>query len=141
MDEYDNNLPAVVVSIIVLVFFFTILLFMIYDRLVERRQALVLQKALQSTAIVSSLFPKNVRERIMNSVGNGGKDQAGSGLESMSIQEKLRQSKIGQEASSYFGEQAEMYNTRDAIADLFPNCTVLFAVSTKFGILIECKMP
>jgi hypothetical protein len=36
-----------------------------YDRLVERRQEIVVEQAVQSTAVVASLFPKNVRDRLM----------------------------------------------------------------------------
>ena len=39
---------------------------MLYDRIVERRQALVLKTAVKSAAIVSSLFPENVRDRLMD---------------------------------------------------------------------------
>ena len=47
----------------------TLLLFQMhfqwYDRLVEYRQKIVLKKAIQSTKIVSSLFPKNVRDKLL----------------------------------------------------------------------------
>lgn len=55
--EYYVTNQAIVISLsIAAVFVFTILMFIVYDRLVERRQRIVLAKATQSTAIVSSLF-------------------------------------------------------------------------------------
>jgi hypothetical protein len=42
----------------VLIFVFTSLVFLLYDRLVERRQQKVMSTAMQSSAIVSSLFPR-----------------------------------------------------------------------------------
>ena len=57
--------PIVITFSVAMVFLFTIFMFLIYDWLVERRQKLVLAKATQSTAIVSSLFPKNVRDRLL----------------------------------------------------------------------------
>jgi hypothetical protein len=44
--------------------FFTSLVFLLYDRLVERRQKKVMSTAVQSSAIVSSLFPSQVRDRL-----------------------------------------------------------------------------
>jgi hypothetical protein len=48
--------PLIVSCALAVVFAFTIGMFLFYDRLVERRQRLLLAKATQSTAIVSSLF-------------------------------------------------------------------------------------
>ncbi len=55
-DRHITNEPLVVSLSVAAVFAFTIGMFLVYDRLVERRQRLVLAKATQSTAIVSSLF-------------------------------------------------------------------------------------
>lgn len=48
--------PIIISVAVACVFFFTIGMFLFYDRLVERRQKVVVAKATQSTAIVSSLF-------------------------------------------------------------------------------------
>ena len=50
---------------VAVIFIFTACMFVFYDRLVERRQALVMHKAIQTNAIVTSLFPENVRDRLM----------------------------------------------------------------------------
>ncbi len=55
-DYYITNEPVVMCLAVASVFVLTIGLFLGYDRIVERRQRLVLAKATQSTAIVSSLF-------------------------------------------------------------------------------------
>jgi hypothetical protein len=58
-DDYDNYVTAfpVIISLsISAIFVFAIGMFLFYDRLVERRQKIVLAKATQSTAIISSLF-------------------------------------------------------------------------------------
>lgn len=44
-----------------------LLVFIIYDRWVERRQKVVMKTAVQTRAIVSSLFPSNVRDRLYES--------------------------------------------------------------------------
>jgi hypothetical protein len=46
------------------VFIFTSMVFISYDYAVERRQQVVLRSALQSGAIVTSLFPEQVRDRL-----------------------------------------------------------------------------
>jgi hypothetical protein len=51
--------------VIAAVFIFTTVAFLVYDRMVEHRQNLVLDTAKRSTAIVSSIFPKNVRDQLM----------------------------------------------------------------------------
>jgi Adenylate and Guanylate cyclase catalytic domain len=44
-----------------------VILFMAYDKLVERRQQLILEYAENSESIVKSLFPSDVRRRLMQS--------------------------------------------------------------------------
>ena len=48
-------------------FRFSSIVFCIYDRWVERRQEVVMQTAVQTRDIVSSLFPSNVRARLYSS--------------------------------------------------------------------------
>jgi hypothetical protein len=58
-DDYDEHVTAfpVIFSISISgIFVFAIGMFLFYDHLVERRQMIVLAKATQSTAIISSLF-------------------------------------------------------------------------------------
>ncbi|KAG7348786.1 family 3 adenylate cyclase [Nitzschia inconspicua] len=141
MDEYKSIAPMIV-SIIAFVFCFAILLFLVYDRLVEKRQAIVLQKALQSTAVVSSLFPRNVRDRILNFNGNGNPNQVVTDADGASIREKLRSGKLGQESSSaVYGNTTQINNHGDTIADLFPNCTVLFADIAGFTAWSSSRSP
>jgi len=91
-------------------------------RLVERRQALVMHKALQTTAIVSSLFPENVRDRLMKQT---------PGLQDNS-KSRDREGSVnmmpGRRLKGYLnGAEEDDMTSAPPIADLFPNCTVLFA--------------
>jgi class 3 adenylate cyclase len=63
-DDYVNNDPVVLALTIVCVFLFTSMVFLIYDRYVARRQRVVMNRAVASSAIVSSLFPSQVRDNI-----------------------------------------------------------------------------
>jgi class 3 adenylate cyclase len=89
---------------------FAVLMFLVYDRLVERRQAIVLKSANQSSAIVSSLFPKNVTDRLLNMVLE-------SNSRTMTAKTRLKS----------FLNDFEDNQGLQPIADLFPETTVLFA--------------
>ena len=53
------------------IFIATSIIFLIYDLWVERRQRIVMDSATRTQAIVSSLFPKNVQERILGMESGG----------------------------------------------------------------------
>jgi hypothetical protein len=88
-------------------------MFIFYDWLVERRQKIVLHKAAQSTAIVSSLFPKQVCDRLLDDKPNCKGRSVFSGANQLK--------------SFLSGDKDTFANTsKQQMADLFPNCTVLF---------------
>jgi hypothetical protein len=55
-EDFISKDPVIISLSVASVFLFTILMFIFYDRLVERRQRLVVEKATQSAVIVYSLF-------------------------------------------------------------------------------------
>lgn len=61
---YVNREPVWYAVVIGSVFIFVTAIFLLYNYLVERRQKLVLDRAVQSTAVVQSLFPENVQKRL-----------------------------------------------------------------------------
>jgi class 3 adenylate cyclase len=63
-DEQITNEPVIMAVVIVCVFLFTSMVFFTYDLLVARRQRIVMNRAVASSAIVSSLFPSEVRDNI-----------------------------------------------------------------------------
>lgn len=128
-EQFRDPIPAILVSSVAAVFAFAIGMFFIYDHLVERRQSLVLRKAVQSTAIVSSLFPKTVRERLMESSHLTPKTESKALL---GFREKVQNGKRGANSASVVPPELqengeEVDDEGPPIADLFPNCTVLFA--------------
>jgi len=64
-DKYLSNSPIFFALGAVCIFVFTSLIFVLYDVAVERRQKIVLTSAEKSSAVVSSLFPEAVRDRLM----------------------------------------------------------------------------
>ena len=63
-DAYITNDAIIFTVASILIFTFTTIVFVLYDYLVEQRQQKVYKTAVRSTAIVSSLFPSTVRDRL-----------------------------------------------------------------------------
>lgn len=63
--QYQTSRPAVFATVVVLVFVFTALVFGLYDFFVQRRQNVIMNSARRTAAVVSSLFPQNVQNRIL----------------------------------------------------------------------------
>ena len=121
-----------------------------YDYLVQRRQKKVHDAAVKSAAIVSSLFPKEVRDRlyqvaeekddpIQNPSGKGGNkkmlkgylgDDGDNGDEEGEFEEPLSGDKV----------VPEIYDTKP-IADLFPRTTVMFADIAGFTAWSSVREP
>ncbi len=155
-DHYVTNEPLVISLSVAAVFAFTIAMFLVYDRLVERRQRLVLAKATQSTAIISSLFvstyciftptfmlnrpfshyspafqPKQVRDRLLAMETQKNEKRKGDSL--VPANHKLKTFLNGNELAPHIHDQP--------IADFFPNCTVFFADIAGFTAWSSTREP
>jgi hypothetical protein len=123
-DEYHTSLPIIITSMVALVFVITAGVFLLYSHRVERRQRIVLKQAMESTAIVSSIFPEAVRDRyVSRSNQNGftsGKDRLQAFL-----------------TDGYDGGDDD----DTPIADLFPHSTVFFADISGFTSWSSCREP
>jgi class 3 adenylate cyclase len=107
-------MPVIVSISVGTCFVLLILMFFVYNRVVEARQAKVLDQAVHTTAIVSSLFPKEVRDRLIK-------------------EQQEDNDKLG-----VFGVNVESKKT---IAELFPNCTVLFTDISGFTAWCSTRNP
>jgi hypothetical protein len=129
-DGYETNEPAQYAVAVSMIFIFTALVFLVYDWAVQLRQNKVLKTATRTQAIVSSLFPKNVQERIFKDAedevklterarpagrlrGNRTKDQLRNFLADGTSQEETAPQNMSLKSKP--------------IADLFPEATVIFA--------------
>ncbi|CAB9517391.1 Receptor-type guanylate cyclase gcy [Seminavis robusta] len=128
---YNTNIPAFMTAAVVLIFVCTALLFIMYDRLVERRQRLVMANAEQTNAIVSSLFPKQVRDRLMQQAAPV-KDANGRSSSFMAPNRRLK---------GYLNGVEDDDMCLAPIADLFPHCTVLFADISGFTAWSSTRDP
>jgi hypothetical protein len=114
--SYQSEKPVLYATAVVCVFLFTAVVFVIYDWLVSRRQNMIMITAQRTNAIVSSMFPKNVQERILEQAENKGQ---GRGV-------RTSQNK---ELSQFLGGDYERIkkHSEKPIADLFPETTIFFA--------------
>ena len=128
VDSITTSEPMVMSITVLLVFIFTILMFLVYDRLVERRQKLVLNRAVQSTAIVSSLFPKAYADRLLEQ-----SNTCSSRSSSYSSNNKRLKSFLIGDFENNSGDHP--------IADLFPFATVIFADIAGFTAWSSTREP
>lgn len=126
-EGYITTAPLTITLVIVAVFIFAIITFLCFNRLVERRQKRILKKATQSSAIISSLFPKNVRDRLL----------AGGAPEIPRVELGTKSRLKGFMAGNEQDDDAEAA----PIADLFPHCTVFFADIAGFTAWSSTREP
>jgi hypothetical protein len=101
-DDDTTSQPMLFTIGAVMIFSFTSLIFVVYDWLVEKRQSALMTTAVQSSAIVSSLFPSSVRDRLFHT--DEAKESNGTAIVSNTAAKNSA-----------------------PIADLYPNTTVMFA--------------
>lgn len=147
---YLTNEPQLFALGVAAIFFFTsAIFFLLYDRFVEKRQRETMKSAERSSAVVNSLFPRNVRERMFQDEeerqnkkrkkskggwqqvdrGEGQREKSGhSGASRMHPKPaKLKlKSFLDGDDSNQDGDDADMLLS-PPIADLFSHTTVLFA--------------
>ena len=94
---------------VAMVFAVAICIFLVYDCCVQRRQRIVLERAVRATAVVSSLYPENIREHIINDDSNNPGKSAKRG--NAFLRSELKESAT----------------VAQPLASKYTNCTVCFA--------------
>jgi hypothetical protein len=150
-DSYESNAPAILTAVVVLIFLFTSFVFVMYDLLVQHRQNRVQNAAIKSNAIVSSLFPAEVRDRLFEQNADAQKGSKAPGkYKSVESAAKFRLKSYLDNDLAGGGNNGdgtnvdhtipEMYDTKP-IADLFPNTTVMFADISGFTAWSSVRDP
>jgi hypothetical protein len=65
VQSFQTHLPFIFILIAIIVFTITVIVFLLYDRFVQWNNEKAIAAAARSNALVSSLFPSNVRERLL----------------------------------------------------------------------------
>ena len=123
------------------VFVFTAIVFFLYDLYILRGQRKLAAEARAASAVVRSLFPKEVAHKLMDEAaavnaasgsGNGGAPNSltrqKSSIHDTNDKVKLRSFVANPGNTPTAGSDSN--NMSKPIADLFPSSTVLFAVSS-----------
>jgi len=145
-DDHETNNPLIFTIVAASIFVFTSFVFCLYDCVSERRQRKVLRVAVQSTAVVSSLFPQVVRDRIFPGTQQSSNGKSGLRVENAKgrLQQFLRGDGDGEEGEDT-PEQArgpDKAGTSNApIAELFSDTTVMFADIAGFTAWSSVREP
>lgn len=138
--SYTSWNPAVYTTVIVLVFALAGLMFLVYDLMVEYRQRKLLRTAQRTDAIVASLFPKEVQERMLADAEEKAKEaKASNKLFGLAPKSQLQDFLKDGEAQR--GAENSHSFTSKPIADLFPTTTVMFADLVGFTAWSSTREP
>ncbi|KAL7564170.1 hypothetical protein ACA910_021144 [Epithemia clementina (nom. ined.)] len=139
-ETYRSNKPWAYALAVVIVFTFTAGVFIFYDYLVQRRQNNVLTKAKRTNAIVSALFPSNVRDRILRDA----EQQAENEERDRNMKANFKFGASKDQLKHFLDDEenrvSQPYSTKP-IADLFPSATVMFADIVGFTAWSSVREP
>jgi hypothetical protein len=119
LSSFQTSNPVILSVSAGIIFLLFAVVFIWYDKFVERRQNLVMHNAAQSAAIVSSLFPESVRRCLMD--GEGANDDSSFTSRKYRLKSFLSDEKGDKKAKKKVDQKGSA-----PISDLFPFATVLF---------------
>jgi class 3 adenylate cyclase len=144
-DDYISNDAAIFSAVVAAVFIFVIMVVITYDCLVQRRQRQVIMQAVQSTTVLSPLFPKDFRDCIIQGAtdsrtidfyntdttaanNNGDISEVSDGSPTKRFANFPPKILIKAFLKDSTEEQKSVsFDDSKPIAELFPKCTVMFA--------------
>ena len=138
-DFYRTNKPITLTLVSALLWAFSSSIFLVYDVLVQRRQRRSDRKAKKSDAIVTSLFPSNVHQRLF-----------AEGESDMMVLEAPSKKRLRSFLSTGNAEEDEQANDEDnafviykrkPIADFFSDVTIMFADLCSFTAWSSTRQP
>ncbi|GAX23164.1 hypothetical protein FisN_33Lh057 [Fistulifera solaris] len=136
-NRYSSSNAVQTTTMLVFAFIFMITAFLMFDTFVIRRNHKLLIAMTRTNAIVSSMFPSNVRDRIFAQAKNESEEK--KALNGKSRLKTFLSS--GNDDNEMDDENDEyMYKTKP-IADLFPETTVLFADLAGFTAWSSMREP
>jgi len=126
---YHGRSPVVLALLVALAFVLMMLVFFVYDGFVQRRNSRLVQNAARSNAIVTSLFPGNIRDRLIGSSDDTNEEES-KNLTSFMNRNKTKS-----------GKSTLMDTYSKPLADLFLECTVIFADIVGFTAWSSVREP
>jgi class 3 adenylate cyclase len=133
-NSFFTNAPRVYTAVVASTCFLLLLLFLTFDWLLKRRHQVLQREAVRSNAIVTSLFPSQVRDRLgrrfssrLSQETQPKSSRRGRKVRLLSVNFQTPKSKLKTYLKSAEStNDPEVFGTAP-IADLFPNATVFFA--------------
>jgi hypothetical protein len=119
-EMYQSSRPAIFTVGVILVFVFTSIVFVMYDCFVRQRQQKVNRVAVKSNAIVTSLFPAQVRDKLFED------DKNETSAKDRKVNPFKRANAGSDDMMSSMNGGGGYVEGSAPIADLFPSATVLF---------------
>ncbi|CAB9517727.1 Receptor-type guanylate cyclase gcy [Seminavis robusta] len=130
---YDTNTPEIFALIVAITFVCVALAFFIYDSTQSTRNTNLVHKAAQSNAILTSLFPDTIRERLMHQKQE---EQIASSKKKGNLKAFLH----GDAAAGGSGKTLDGYLDQP-MADLFLDVTLLFSDISGFTAWASVREP
>lgn len=127
--SYETSSAAQFTAIVAASFFFVAILFLIYDIFVQRRNNKLIKNAARSNAIVASLFPGNVRDRLIS----GNNNRVLGQKRSLNLKKYIASGGVDADNTSAIDSPP--------LADLFLETTVLFADIVGFTAWSSTREP
>lgn len=123
-NEFITDAPLLYLFAVIAMFALTIVLFLAYDFIIEARQQRAMKRAIQSRAIVSSLFPAAVRERLFKADDS---DANRNAMKDKVFRRDHAKNKLRNFLSDAITKDSKPAIEAKPIADLFPHTTVMFS--------------
>ena len=148
-EEYNSNLPLVMTIVVAATFFFMIVTFQMYDWFVQRRNNTVVGAAARANGILSSMFPKNVRDRLFAEKEQEDAETSAQKVPLVDAHGKTRLKTFMNSESRRTlmidrgpdeDDDDFMYKTKP-IADFFPETTIMFADISGFTAWSSAREP
>jgi class 3 adenylate cyclase len=135
---YSSSRAEIFAAILAAVFVVTGMVFFVYVQYVQQRQNKVMATALRTNAIVSSLFPSNVRDRILKEA----EEQVEREMSHASpfVHAKHRLKSFLEDEPEDARKSTDVFSTKP-IADLFPETTLMIADMVGFTAWSSVREP
>jgi class 3 adenylate cyclase len=118
-NRYHSGTPAKFAALVALTFVLVAVVFFIYDIFVHKRNEKLIASAAKSNAIVTSLFPDNIRERLIGQNDDTKATKSPYHLKSVLLD--------GVDGKALLQANGSGEKTMKPLADLFLDTTVMFA--------------
>jgi class 3 adenylate cyclase len=148
-ETYHSNLPSLMTLVVALAFCLMILTFLAYDWFVQRHNQTVVGAAARANGILSSLFPKNVRDRLLEERELEEEEEKAAGHKKILDLPSTNKARL----TSFFNNDADELKLQDdaddddfmykskPIADLYPETTILFGDISGFTAWSSAREP